>query len=64
MSHWTDGHPMTPARAKPMPRTIPHYKKMLAMDLHLIEKQLAEIGTLKNRVNRLEQKLRKARNSK
>ena len=47
---------MASSTAQAMPKTIEAYKKLAARDLELIEEQQKEIGKLKAKVNKLEQK--------
>lgn len=47
---------MASSQAQPMPQTIEAYKVLAQRDLELIEAQRREIGKLKAKVNKLEQK--------
>lgn len=48
---------MASSQAKPMPQTVEAYKKLAQRDLELIEDQRDEIGKLKAKINKLEQKV-------
>ena len=50
------GLPLTPAKGLPMPRTVEHYPANALRDQELILEQRAEIGRLKQRINKLEQR--------
>jgi HAMP domain-containing protein len=48
---------MASSQAKPMPQTIEGYQALADRDLILIESMRDEIGMLKAKINKLEQKL-------
>ena len=49
----------TPPKDQPMPKTIDHYKKILAMDDELIHEQKEEIASKNSEINKLKQKVSK-----
>ena len=59
--HWSE---LAPALGKDekIPMTEEYFYKTLAMDNELIHEMLAEIASLKTKVNRLEQKLASKKN--
>ena len=56
-----DKKPMASSTIEPMPQTIEAYKALAQRDLELIEEQQREIGQLKAKINKLDQKRPKAR---
>ena len=48
----------TPVKGEPMPKTIEHYQKVLAMDDELIHEQRLEISRLKMTINQLRQRIK------
>jgi len=50
---------MASSVAKPIEQTIEAYKELAQRDLELIMDQRSEIGQLKAKINKLEQKLKK-----
>ena len=50
-----EAYPITPAKGEPMPRTLEHYQANAERDQELILEQRAEIGRLKQKINKLEQ---------
>jgi len=48
--------PLTPAKGEPMPRTVEHYQANAERDQELILEQRDEIGRLKQKLNKLQQK--------
>jgi len=51
-----ENSPLTPAKGLPMPRTVEHYQANAIRDQELILEQRDEIGRLKMKINRLQQK--------
>ena len=48
--------PVTVAKGSEMPRTVEHYQASAIRDQELILEQRAEIGRLKQRINKMEQR--------
>ena len=48
---------VTPKKGDPMPKTKEQFYKILEMDQELILEQKKEIGALKSKVNKLQQRL-------
>ena len=51
-----DKKALTPAKGEPMPRTVEHYQANAERDQELILEQRDEIGRLKQRINKMEQR--------
>ena len=54
-----DKPPLTPAKGLPMPRTIEHYQANAARDQELILEQREELGRLKAKIIKRDQRIMK-----
>jgi hypothetical protein len=50
---------MASSTSQPMEQNVESYKRLAQRDLELIEEQQRELGSLKSKINNLQQKLKK-----